>query len=217
MMDRTCSCIIPPSLVMVIAPCRKETGSNSKLCRDRKALKPPTSQSRAAETVCTYLAGRARPLPAFFIWNPVVASRPPFFARRRRLATVCFAYHRRSVAFLTSLVQSDPNSGVRRRRLRQKNGNRHSGNATKNGRGSVATEQSVRERKNVRVVQSRQTIPTGTSRWHECTKYLVVLIWVYLREGQSDGNCVKVQRRVRWGNLSLSERWLVRRNHERCR
>jgi hypothetical protein len=49
--------------------------------------------------------------------------------------------------------------------LWQKNGNRHSGNATKSGRCSVATEQSVWERKNIRVVQGRQTIRTGTSSW----------------------------------------------------
>src|SRR5712692_2659130 len=75
MMARTFSYIIPPSPVMVIAPCRKETGSNSKLSRDRKAPKRPTSQSRAADLVCNYLAGRSALCRPFLILKGKRSSR----------------------------------------------------------------------------------------------------------------------------------------------
>src|SRR3979490_891165 len=66
MMAQTFSCIIPRSPVTVIAPCKKETRSNSKLCRDRRVPKRPTSQRPVAEAVSTHLAGRARPSAGLF-------------------------------------------------------------------------------------------------------------------------------------------------------
>src|SRR3982074_2249950 len=44
-----CSSTIPPSLETAIALCRKETRSNSKLCRDRKVRKPPTYKNPAVK------------------------------------------------------------------------------------------------------------------------------------------------------------------------
>src|ERR1700674_1324285 len=66
MMAQTFSYIIPPSLAMVIAPCKKETPSNSKLFRDRKARRRPTSPSPVVDAVSTHLAGRRAQLPASF-------------------------------------------------------------------------------------------------------------------------------------------------------
>src|SRR5258707_13445439 len=61
MMAQTYSYIIPQSRGMVIVPCKKETRSNSKLCRDRKVPKRPTCQRRVAEAGSNHLAGRDAP------------------------------------------------------------------------------------------------------------------------------------------------------------
>src|SRR5260370_42711251 len=61
MMVQTFSCIIRPSLVMVIVPCKKETRSYSILFRDRKVPKQPTSQRAVAEAVGNHMAGRDAP------------------------------------------------------------------------------------------------------------------------------------------------------------
>src|SRR6266446_427136 len=73
MMVQTFSYIIRPSLVMVIVPCKKETRSNSRLFRDRKVPKQPTSQRAAAEAVSNYLAGRDAPPAGLFINSSVRA------------------------------------------------------------------------------------------------------------------------------------------------
>src|SRR5947207_9368157 len=78
MTAQTFSFITPPSSVMVIAPCKKETRSNSRLFRDRRVPKRPTSQRPVAESVSTHLAGRRAHLPAFFLWGM------PEQARRQR-------------------------------------------------------------------------------------------------------------------------------------
>jgi len=57
------------SPAMAIAPCKKETRSNSKLFRDQKVPRRPTSQRPVAEAESTHLAGRERPLPAIFIFR----------------------------------------------------------------------------------------------------------------------------------------------------
>src|SRR5258708_14920832 len=75
MTAQTFSCIIPRSLVTVIAPCKKETRSNSKLCRDRKAPRRPASQRPAAEAVSNNLAGRKRP-PAGHFYLEFTRARP---------------------------------------------------------------------------------------------------------------------------------------------
>src|SRR5260370_21813469 len=64
MMAQTFSYIIPQSPEMAIAPCKKETRSNSKLFRDRKVPRRPTSQRLVAEAVSFHLAGRRAQLPA---------------------------------------------------------------------------------------------------------------------------------------------------------
>src|SRR5713101_2324449 len=70
MMVQTSSCIIRPSLVMVIVPCKKETRSNSKLFRGRKVPKQPTSQRAVAEAVSNHLAGRDAPPAGLFYLIP---------------------------------------------------------------------------------------------------------------------------------------------------
>src|SRR6267143_3345002 len=68
MMAQTYSYIIPQSRVMAIVPCKKETRSNSKLFKDRKVRKRPTSQRRVAEADWQLFGRQGRaPLPAFFI------------------------------------------------------------------------------------------------------------------------------------------------------
>src|SRR6266436_1392657 len=57
---------IPQFLATGTAPCKKETRSSLRLFRDRRVRKPQTSRRMAAETRSTHLAGRTRPLPAFF-------------------------------------------------------------------------------------------------------------------------------------------------------
>src|SRR5712692_10438679 len=76
MMAQTCLYIIPPSVVMVIAPCKKETRSNSKLFRDRKVPKRPTSQRAVAEAVSNHLAGRDAP-PAGLSYLKSIRARGP--------------------------------------------------------------------------------------------------------------------------------------------
>src|SRR5260370_10920150 len=74
MMAQTFSCIIPPSLVTAIVPCKKETRSNSILFRDRKVRKQPTSQKAWAEAVSNYLAGRDAPPAGHFYLELIRAS-----------------------------------------------------------------------------------------------------------------------------------------------
>lgn len=57
---------IRPSQVMAIAPCKKETRSNLKLCKDQKVPKRPTSQRPVAEAESNHLAGRVAPPAGFF-------------------------------------------------------------------------------------------------------------------------------------------------------
>jgi len=59
--------IIPRSPATAIAPCKKETRSTSKLSRDRKARRRPTSQRLLDERVGNYSAGRERPPAGLFI------------------------------------------------------------------------------------------------------------------------------------------------------
>src|SRR5260370_24378541 len=59
--------IIPRSPATAIAPCKKETRSNSKSFRDRKARKRPTSQRAGAEIAGSHLAGRTRLCRPFFL------------------------------------------------------------------------------------------------------------------------------------------------------
>src|SRR6266581_241949 len=61
--------IIPRSPATAIAPCKKETRSTSKLSRDRKARRRPTSQRLLDERVGNYSAGRERPPAGLFIWK----------------------------------------------------------------------------------------------------------------------------------------------------
>src|SRR6266481_338564 len=75
MTARMFSYIIPRSPVTVIAPCRKETRSSSKLFRDRRALRRPTSQRRADEAVGNYLADRER-LPAGHFYSTSIRAKP---------------------------------------------------------------------------------------------------------------------------------------------
>src|SRR5713101_5493374 len=70
MMAQMFSYIIPQSVVMVIAPCKKETRSNSKLCKGRKAPKRPASQRQVAEAaVSNHLAGRVAPPAGLFLFK----------------------------------------------------------------------------------------------------------------------------------------------------
>src|SRR6266571_5833429 len=80
MTAQTFSSITPPSSVMVIAPCKKETRSNSRLFRDRRVHKRPTSQRPVVELVSNYLAGRPRPLPAFSYLESGLPKRRMFVA-----------------------------------------------------------------------------------------------------------------------------------------
>jgi hypothetical protein len=66
MMVQTYSSIIRPSWGMAIAPYKKETRSNLKLCRDRKVRRRPTSQRLVAEGVSNHLAGRDAPPAGLF-------------------------------------------------------------------------------------------------------------------------------------------------------
>src|SRR5260370_37697629 len=72
-MVQTFSYIIQPSLVMDIVPWKKETRSNSRLFRDRKVPKQPTSQRAGAEAVSNYLAGRDGPPAGLFYFEPIWA------------------------------------------------------------------------------------------------------------------------------------------------
>src|SRR5712691_6750440 len=70
MMALTFLFTIPQFLATGTAPCKKETRSSLRLFRDRKVRKPQTSRGMAAEARSTHLAGRTRPLPAFFCLEP---------------------------------------------------------------------------------------------------------------------------------------------------
>src|SRR5205814_9917188 len=58
--------ITPRLPATAIAPCKKETPSTSKLCRDRKARRRPTSQRLRYEGVGNHTAGRKRPTAGLF-------------------------------------------------------------------------------------------------------------------------------------------------------
>src|SRR6266576_4545377 len=66
MTAQTFSCIIPRSPATVIAPCKKETWSTSRLCRGRRARKLPTWLRLRDEEVGNYSAGRERPPAGLF-------------------------------------------------------------------------------------------------------------------------------------------------------
>src|SRR5260370_17120018 len=69
MKGETVLCINRGLAATVIAPCKKETRSNSKSYRDRKARKRPTSQRPVDEEVSNYLAGRERPSAGLFLFR----------------------------------------------------------------------------------------------------------------------------------------------------
>src|SRR5712691_5817238 len=73
MKAQTFSYIIPRSQVMAIGPCKKETRSNSKLFRDRKVPRPPTSQRLLVEAVGNYPAGRDAPPAGLFYLESIWA------------------------------------------------------------------------------------------------------------------------------------------------
>jgi hypothetical protein len=73
MMAPTFSYTIPLSSVKAIVPCKKETRSNSKLSKDQKVPKRPTSQRLVAEAVSNHLAGRERPPAGLFIFFAALA------------------------------------------------------------------------------------------------------------------------------------------------
>src|SRR5207247_3460979 len=66
MTGQTFSCIMPRSPATVIAPCKKETWSTSRLCRGRRARKLPTWLRLRDEEVGNYSAGRERPPAGLF-------------------------------------------------------------------------------------------------------------------------------------------------------
>src|SRR5205814_1920346 len=66
MMAQMFLCIIPRLPATGIALCKKETPSTSKLCRDRKARRRPTSQRLRYEGVGNHSAGRKRPPAGLF-------------------------------------------------------------------------------------------------------------------------------------------------------
>src|SRR2546430_17405088 len=68
MMALTFLYIIPRLPATAIAPCKKETPSTSKLCRDRKARRRPTSQRLCYEGVGNHSAGRKRPPAGLFLF-----------------------------------------------------------------------------------------------------------------------------------------------------
>jgi hypothetical protein len=54
-----------------------------RLFRDRKVRKPQTSRGMAAEARSTHLAGRTRPLPAFFCLEPGSGAEDLLLAAKR--------------------------------------------------------------------------------------------------------------------------------------
>ena len=64
---------IPPSSVMAIAPCKKETRSNLKSFKDRKVPKRPTSQRPVAEAASNHPAGRVAPPAGLFYFQSLLA------------------------------------------------------------------------------------------------------------------------------------------------
>jgi hypothetical protein len=88
MMAQTFSYIIPRSPGMAIARCKKETQSNSKSFRDRKARRRPTSPRPVVEAISTHLAGRRAQLPATFYLGETRA-RDTALTGRTRFRRLC--------------------------------------------------------------------------------------------------------------------------------